>query len=109
MSSSERYIRHRFPIKVVEDCVWLYFRFSLSHHMGQIQPELCHNFNEVSKAELVPRIPADTQNDNLSVKVQPSKQMLVPTQLAHSVVLGSLKRPLCLVAAAVCTRSLGTS
>jgi hypothetical protein len=68
----------------VEDCVWLYFRFFLSHRMGQIQPELCHHFNEVSKAELIPQIPADTQSDNLSVKVQPPKQILVlrnlPTQ-----------------------------
>jgi len=30
VSSSERYRRHRFPIEVVEHCVWLYFRFSLS-------------------------------------------------------------------------------
>ena len=32
MSSSEsRYRRHRFPIEVVEQCVWLYFRFALSY------------------------------------------------------------------------------
>ncbi len=31
MSRSERYRRHRFPIEVVEHCVWLYFRFSLSY------------------------------------------------------------------------------
>jgi len=31
VSSSERYRRHRFPIEVVEHCVWLYFRFSLSY------------------------------------------------------------------------------
>jgi putative transposase len=31
VSSSERYHRHRFPIEVVEHCVWLYFRFCLSY------------------------------------------------------------------------------
>jgi putative transposase len=31
VSSHERYHRHRFPIQVVEHCVWLYFRFSLSY------------------------------------------------------------------------------
>ena len=30
MSSLARYSRHRFPIEVVEQCVWLYFRFVLS-------------------------------------------------------------------------------
>ncbi len=31
MSTPERYRRHRFPIEVVEHCVWLYFRFPLSY------------------------------------------------------------------------------
>ncbi|RZU35651.1 IS6 family transposase [Edaphobacter modestus] len=32
MSTSEsRYRRHRFPVEVVEQCVWLYFRFALSY------------------------------------------------------------------------------
>jgi putative transposase len=31
VSTPERYRRHRFPIEVVEHCVWLYFRFSLSY------------------------------------------------------------------------------
>ncbi len=31
MSSLARYRRHRFPIEVVEQCVWLYFRFALSY------------------------------------------------------------------------------
>jgi putative transposase len=31
MSAAERYRRHRFPIDVVEQCVWLYFRFALSY------------------------------------------------------------------------------
>jgi len=30
-SSESRYRRHRFPIEVVEQCVWLYFRFALSY------------------------------------------------------------------------------
>jgi len=29
VSTLERYRRHRFPIEVVEQCVWLYYRFSL--------------------------------------------------------------------------------
>lgn len=29
MSTPERYRRHRFPIEVVEQCVWLYYRFPL--------------------------------------------------------------------------------
>jgi putative transposase len=31
VSSPETYRRHRFPIEVVEHCVWLYFRFALSY------------------------------------------------------------------------------
>ncbi len=32
MSAPEqRYRRHRFPIEVIEQCVWLYFRFALSY------------------------------------------------------------------------------
>ena len=31
MSAPENYRRHRFPIEVVEPCVWLYFRFALSY------------------------------------------------------------------------------
>lgn len=31
MSAPESYRRHRFPIEVVEQCVWLYFRFALSY------------------------------------------------------------------------------
>jgi putative transposase len=31
VSRPERYRRHHFPIEVVEHCVWLYFRFSLSY------------------------------------------------------------------------------
>lgn len=31
VSTSEKYRRHRFPIEVVEHCVWLYFRFALSY------------------------------------------------------------------------------
>jgi len=30
-TTSERYRRHRFPVKVVEHCVWLYYRFALSY------------------------------------------------------------------------------
>ena len=31
MSAPESYRRHRYPIEVVEQCVWLYFRFALSY------------------------------------------------------------------------------
>ena len=31
MSKPERYHRHRFSIEVVEQCVWLYYRFALSY------------------------------------------------------------------------------
>ncbi len=31
VSTSESRYRHRFPIEVVEECVWLYFRFALSY------------------------------------------------------------------------------
>ena len=32
MSTREiRYRRYRFPIEVVEQCIWLYFRFALSY------------------------------------------------------------------------------
>jgi len=31
VSPPERYRRHRFPIEVVEHCVWLYFRFALNY------------------------------------------------------------------------------
>jgi putative transposase len=31
VSSPEMYRRHRFPIEVVEQGVWLYFRFALSY------------------------------------------------------------------------------
>ena len=31
MSAPESYRRHRFPVEVVEQCVWLYFRFALSY------------------------------------------------------------------------------
>jgi putative transposase len=31
VSSPETYRRHRYPIEVVEHCVWLYFRFALSY------------------------------------------------------------------------------
>jgi putative transposase len=30
-TSESRYRRHRFPIEVVEQCIWLYFRFALSY------------------------------------------------------------------------------
>jgi putative transposase len=31
MNTERHYHRHRFPIEVISQCVWLYFRFSLSY------------------------------------------------------------------------------
>ena len=31
VSTSKKYRWHRFPIEVVEHCVWLYFRFAFSY------------------------------------------------------------------------------
>ena len=31
MKSDRRYRRHRYPIDVISQCVWLYFRFSISY------------------------------------------------------------------------------
>lgn len=30
MKTNPIYLRHRFPVKVIRYCVWLYYRFSLS-------------------------------------------------------------------------------
>jgi len=47
--------------------------------MGQVQSALCHHFNEVPKAELVPQIPADTQNHDLAVWWRPWHNVEMPT------------------------------
>jgi putative transposase len=31
IEAESRYRRHRFPIEIVEQCVWLYYRFALSY------------------------------------------------------------------------------
>lgn len=65
MSTPERYYRHRFLIEVVEQCVWLYFRFGLSYRSVQelmAKPgvqltyetirEWCHKFGPLYAAQL---------------------------------------------------------
>ena len=36
MNSNRRYKGHRFPIDVISQCVWLYFRFSLSYRDAEL-------------------------------------------------------------------------
>ena len=63
--SERRYRRHRFPIEVVEQCVWLYFRFAVSYRdieemmaKRDIQVtyetvrEWCHKFGSLYAAQL---------------------------------------------------------
>jgi len=66
MSAAEsRYRRHRFPIEVVEQCVWLYYRFALSYRnieemlakrgvqvTYETIREWCHKFGSVYAARL---------------------------------------------------------
>jgi len=60
-----RYRRHRFPIEVVEQCVWLYFRFALSYRniekmmakrgvlvTYETVREWCHKFGSAYAARL---------------------------------------------------------
>jgi len=65
VSKPERYHRHRFPIEVVEQCVWLYFRFALSYRnieemmakrgvqlTYETIREWCHKFGPLYAAQL---------------------------------------------------------
>ncbi len=70
VSSPETYRRHRYPIEVVEHCVWLYFRFALSYRnveemMAKRGVQLtyetvrkwCHKFGTLYAARLRRRRP----------------------------------------------------
>ena len=63
--SERRYRRHRFPIEVVEQCVWLYFRFTVSYRdieemmakrgiqvTYETVREWCHKFGSLYAAQL---------------------------------------------------------
>ena len=63
--SERRYRRHRFPIEVVEQCVWLYFRFAVSYSdieemmakrgiqvTYETVREWCHKFGSLYAAQL---------------------------------------------------------
>jgi hypothetical protein len=48
-----------------------------------MQAALRHHLDQVTEAELVAQIPAHAQNDDLTVKMPPCKQILDAPQLAH--------------------------
>jgi len=65
VSTAERCRRPRFPIEVVEQCVWLYFRFSMSYrNIEEVMAkrgiqvtyetvrEWCHKFGSLYAAQL---------------------------------------------------------
>jgi hypothetical protein len=51
--------------------------------MRKIQSTLGHHFNQITKAEFVIQVPADTKNDHIPVEMSPRKQILHASQLAH--------------------------
>ena len=64
-TGESRYRRHRFPVEVVEQCVWLYFRFALSYRnieemmakrgvpvTYETVREWCHKFGSAYAARL---------------------------------------------------------
>jgi putative transposase len=64
-TSESKYRRHRFPIEVVEQCVWLYYRFAVSYRnieemmakrgiqvSYETVREWCHKFGPVYAVEL---------------------------------------------------------
>jgi hypothetical protein len=44
--------------------------------MGQRNPAFDHHFHEIAKAELEPKIPSDTEDDDLSVEMAAFEKIL---------------------------------
>ena len=51
--------------------------------MGKIEPTLGHHLDQITKAEFVAQIPAHAQNNHLTIKMPPRKQLLNTDQPAY--------------------------
>jgi hypothetical protein len=49
----------------------------------QRQSTLGHHFHQISQAELVAQVPANTQDDHLAIKVPPREELLQTLKLTH--------------------------
>jgi hypothetical protein len=51
--------------------------------MRKFQFAFCHHLDKIAQAELIAKVPSDTQEDHLSVEMTPRKQSLHTLQFAH--------------------------
>ena len=51
--------------------------------MGKSKPTLSHHLDQITKAEFVAQVPADTKNEDFAVEVPTRKQLFHAPQLAH--------------------------
>jgi hypothetical protein len=51
--------------------------------MRKFQFAFCHHPDKIARAELIAKVPSDTQEDHLSFEMAPRKQSLHTLQFAH--------------------------
>ncbi len=109
VSSPETYRRHRYPIEVVEHCVWLYFRFALSYRnveemMAKRGVQLtyetvrtwCHKFGTLYAARLRRRRPpigSKWHLDEVFIRINGIQHYLWRAVDQHGVTIDILVQP----------------